>query len=391
MPITSHIATLLSASKAQHQWRERIAIEDRNKQYVTINGNELINFTSNDYLHIADHPAVKKSFANAALKYGLGSGSSPLISGYTTLHQALEETMAQFLNRDKALLFNSGYHANLAIVTTFAQRKSVIVADKLCHASLIDGITLSRGKLHRYAHQDFIHAEKLLQHFRTSTKLLITESVFSMEGDITNIHELAQLAEENRAMFVVDDAHGIGILGANGNGACEHFQLSQKEVPCLITPLGKAIGSVGAVVTGSNELIEALLQSARSYRYSTALPAAICAGTITAIEVLQTESWRRSYLQELIKHFNHEAMKRNLTLSSNAETPIKSIVVGCNQTVVDLQQYLLSHGLFVSSIRPPTVPKNSARIRISLTSALDKSAITTLLDHIAEYLDERAK
>lgn len=381
--LTTPIANSLSITKKQHQWRERIVVENRDQQYVTVNKQSLLNFASNDYLQLANHPAVKKSFATAADIYGLGSGSSPAVSGYTSVHQALEEAFADFLDRDKALLFNSGYHANLAALTTFANRNTTIVADKHIHASIIDGALLSRATLHRYAHQDFVQAESFL---KNNPSLLITESVFSMEGDITNIATLAQLANQYQSMLIVDDAHGVGVLGTKGKGACDYFGLSQQNVPCLITPFGKALGSMGAIISGSTELIDALLQSARSYRYSTAIPAAICAATLTALTLLQNESWRREQLQSLITHFNQEAAKHNLSLSSQDATPIRSILIGCNETVMQLQQYLMTKGFFVSAIRPPTVPKNTARIRVSLTCDISPESITQLLNHIAEYL-----
>src|SRR5579883_438772 len=349
------------------------------------NGREHINFCSNDYLNLATHPAIKNALIKGAQEFGLGSTSSPVVSGYSRAHRLLEETFAKFLNRESALLFNSGYHANLGVLTTFASRNSVIIADKLCHASLIDGIVLSRANYYRYHHNNLAHAESLLNKIMGQEKLLVTESVFSMQGSISNIKKLADIANRYQAMLIVDDAHGVGVLGEQGGGICDYYQLSQHAVPCLITPLGKALGSMGAIVSGANDVIEELLQSARTYHYSTALPPVICFATVTAIKIIQEESWRRKKLQHLITFFNHEAKIRSLPLVSHDATPIKSILVGENKTTLELQHYLMQFGYFVSCIRPPTVPINTARLRISLNCAHEEKQIIHLLDLIHNY------
>ena len=379
----SNLQPLLAHLHANHLLRRRHVIEKNADAYADINGKSCINFCSNDYLNLTTHPAVTRAFIQGAAKHGLGSGSSAAVSGYTQSHYLLEEKFAEFLNREKALLFNSGYHANLGVITTFADRNSLVVADKFCHASLIDGILLSRAKHSRYRHNDIQHAEKLL-HSPHKNKLLITESVFSMQGNIAPIKQLSTLALQHNAMFLVDDAHGIGVLGEQGRGISEHYHLSQQEIPCLITPLGKAIGSVGAIVSGSNDIIEALLQLARTYRYSTSLPPAICYATLAALKIICDESWRRKKLQALIRSFNAAATQRELVLTSQDETPIKSILIGSNQATVEIQKKLLGKGFLVSCIRPPTVPKNSARIRISLNCAHSEQQILQLLDCLKE-------
>lgn len=386
--LNSRLQSLLTAHESQHLLRVRTPVLARDETHVIVDGKSLINFCSNDYLNLSTHPDVIAAFIKSANEFGLGSGSSPAICGYSRLHQQLEEAFAEFLKRDRAILFNSGYHANLGVISALANRETDIIADKLCHASIIDGIVLSRAKHRRYQHSDIAHARALLHASKSQEKLLITESVFSMEGNIAPVCELAQLAAEHRATFIVDDAHGIGVLGKHGAGICEHLQLSQHDVPCLIAPLGKSPGGFGAVVSGSHELIETLLQLSRTYRYSTAMPAAICAATLTALTILSTEYERREKLQSLIQFFVKEALQRNLPLTSTDLTPIKSILTGSNLATLEMQKTLMARGFFVSCIRPPTVPKNKARIRISLTCAHTETQITQLLDVLAEHHEQ---
>ena len=373
--LTTREQTLLEKNAREHLARTRHVIEKTDDRHVVINGKKCLNFCSNDYLGIARHPDVINAFIDGAIEHGLGSGSSPLISGYTYAHQQLEDAFAEFLQRDKTLLFNSGYHANLGVLTTFADKNTYIVSDKLCHASLIDGIRLSRANHLRYRHCDMTHAELLLQQIPIENAILVSESVFSMEGDLPDMTVLSRLAKKYRARLIVDDAHGIGV--------CDHKQFSQNDVPCLVVPMGKALGSCGAVVAGSNDLIDVLLQFARTYRYSTALPPAVCHATVTSLNVLRNEIWRREKLHDNIKFFLRIAHEHGLRCTSTELTPIKSIIVGENQATLQIQHDLQAHGIFISCIRPPTVPANTARVRISLNWAHTESDIHTLLEQLA--------
>jgi 8-amino-7-oxononanoate synthase len=377
--LAPRLRQLLSKFSAEHLLRHRDIIQPTWA---------MINFCSNDYLNLSTHPKVIKAFRQGAQQYGLGSGASPSVSGYTFAHHQLEEKLAEFLQRDKAILFNSGYHANLGVITTFANRNSTIIADKLCHASLIDGIVLSRARCKRYRHNDYSHAEKIFQlsRQRRDELLFITESVFSMQGDITNVKKLVSIAN-NEAMLLVDDAHGIGVLGKKGGGICDYYQLSQSDVPCLVTPFGKALGSFGAIVSGSSDIIDALIQCARTYRYSTALPPAVCSATLASLTVLMEESWRRSKLQALITFFIKEAKLRNLPCTSFDETPIKSIITGCNKLTLKIQHKLAHRGFLVSCIRPPTVPINQSCIRISLNCMHTEEQIICLLNLLHDYFE----
>ena len=290
---------LLEEYDKAHLLRNRQLIENRFDILVKVQNKWVVNFCSNDYLNIATHPKVKKAFAKAAYQYGLGSGASNLISGFYKPHYELEEAFAEFLNRDRALLFNSGYHANLGLFQTFANRNSMVIADKLCHASLIDGMVISRAKHLRFAHQDLDSADILLKEHAKKNCLVVTESVFSMGGDITDLKKLSNLAHKNQALLMVDDAHGFSVLGQNGKGTCDYFNLNQKDIPCLVTPLGKGLGSYGAIISGPHAMIENLLQFARTYRYTTALPPAVSKGSLAALKVLQEEPKRQEKIRLL--------------------------------------------------------------------------------------------
>jgi 8-amino-7-oxononanoate synthase len=381
-----HIQHSLMQLNKKNQLRHRDVIEHRQGHLLTVNGKTGINFCSNDYLGIATDPQIKRVFSQAAQQYGLGSSASAMVSGYSKAHQMLEEQFAAFTHRECALLFNSGYHANLGVITTFAHRHSAIIADKFLHASLIDGIQLSRSRYYRYHHHDLHHAEILLQHNQGLCPLVVTESIFSIQGDIANLKEIAALASQYQAMLIVDDAHAIGILGKNGSGSSNHFQLTADQLPCVVTPLGKAPGSMGALVAGDKVMIEALLQLARPYRYSTALPVAHCYATSAALTMLQTDHWRRDKLQQLIHRFIRAAKEREFTLLSHHPTPIKSILIGSSQLALAAQQHLQQHGLFTACIRPPTVPINAACIRISLNCLHTEEQIDQLLDRLKDYL-----
>jgi 8-amino-7-oxononanoate synthase len=263
-----------------------------------------------------------------------------------------------------------------------------VISDKECHASLIDGILLSRAKHHRHRHNDLGDMTRLLEQHTHTPSLLITESVFSMEGNIVDLHQHITQATAHHASLIVDDAHGIGVLGKTGKGILEHLNLSHQDIACLVVPLGKAFGSMGAIVSGSADMIESLLQSARPYRYSTALPAAVCAATLAALKIVQTESWRREKLMSLIECFHRESKARHLPLISYDNTPIKCILTRSNALTVALQQYLMNEGYFTSCIRPPTVPAQCSRIRLSLNCTQTEEMLTRLLDHIADYLSQ---
>jgi 8-amino-7-oxononanoate synthase len=353
--------------------------------HIEIDSRKLINFTSNDYLGIAKHQRVKKSFSEAAMIYGMGSSASALVSGYSKHHQMLEEQFAEFVNYEQAILFNSGYHANIGLMTALGALNPTIIMDKLCHASIIDGVKLSGSKFHRYAHNNMNKLETFLVK-DSLNKLVISESIHSMEGDIAPIDQMAILAKKYHASLIIDDAHAIGVLGANGRGSVEHYNLTNKDVSCLVMPLGKAFGGCGAIVGASASIIDYLRQFARSYIYSTSLPPAIACASLEALKIIKEEGYRREKLNELIIFFNEYARELGLLVVSADITPIRSIIINCNIKLIEIRDKAMSQGYFISAIRPPTVPKGKSRLRISLNFMHKKSEIKTLLQLIArEY------
>jgi 8-amino-7-oxononanoate synthase len=368
--------------------RDRYCISSRVENSIIINDNNLINFCSNDYLSLSNNKEINDAWCFGIDKYGFGSGSSASVSGYYTPHKLLEEKFAKFLNRDRAILFNSGYHANLGVTTTLLNRDGLAISDKLCHASMLDAINLSRAKHYRYRHNDSSHAESLLIRAQSKNKLLITEGVFSMEGSISPVNELSLIAKKYGAGILADDAHGIGILGKTGRGICEHYNLDQKDMPYLLVPLGKAICSMGAIVAGEKDFIDALRQFSRTYVYSTALPPSLAYATLKAISIVEEESWRLEKLRDLIELFLEYSKNSDLPLISDELTPIKSILIGDNDKVMKIHKKIMDKGFFISAIRPPTVPKNTARIRISINAAHEPKDIKNLTDLLAEFYHE---
>lgn len=362
--------------KEHHLLRAQTIVTPGEHPYIHINNKKLVNFTSNDYLGISQHPDVIKAFITGANSFGLGSGSSAQVSGFSSVHHELEVQMADYLGRERALLFNSGYHANLGVISSLAGRGHTIITDKQCHASIIDAVVLSRAKHYRFKHQDLLHAEELLQ--QLSPSLLITESVFSMSGKITDVNSLANLAKKYDSLFIVDDAHGVGIIDS----------LPHHNIDCLVTPLGKSFGSMGAVVSGKNDLIEFIFQAARTHRYSTALPPAICMATLAGLKVIRMEQWRREKLVSLITIFNKTTAQLSLPLISDDITPIRCIKTKNINNAIDLQQQLLQLGFFTACIRPPTVPANSSLIRISLNYSHSETQIKQLLGHIKAHYND---
>lgn len=369
----------LENNAAKKLQRQHAVITSRTKTDVAVNGHLLKNYAGNDYLGLAMHAEIKHAFIEGVEKYGVGSGSSVAVSGYYEPQWLLEQAFAEFMQRDAAIFFNSGYHANLALITTLCDRNSTILSDKLCHASILDGIQLSRAKHLRFKHNNSQHAGELI----SAGSLVVTESVFSMEGDISPLHDLAQLASQNQSVLLVDDAHGVGVLGQNGRGITEHLQLSQKDIPCLVTPFGKAMGGMGAMVSGSQLLIDGLRQFARTYHYTTALPPAVAYAALTTLKLVKADTWRRERLQQLIQIVIDQANYYSLPLVSDDPTAIKSIVIGKNNHALAIQNELMQRGYLVSCIRPPTVPDGTARIRLSINCMHEEDDILQLVSIMA--------
>jgi 8-amino-7-oxononanoate synthase len=365
------------------QGRTRIrTVVERGKtaNQLHVNGKTYVDFASNDYLGLNQHPHITAELACAVQRYGLGSAASAWVTGYSKEHARLEAQFAEWLQVDRALLFNSGYHANLGILSALVGRSDCVFSDKLCHASLLAGIALSRAHHVRYRHNDFEHVQQLAKQRRPH--LLVTESIFSMEGDVAPIHDLFALAEQYQCGLLIDDAHGIGVLGATGAGIKEYCALSAHPLMCFILPLGKAFNGCGAVVAGSHTVIETLVQFAKTYHYTTALPPAFCVALQSALQVIQKETWRREQLQANILFFTHYAQAKGLTRSSAEISPIQPLCVTDNQQLRQLQEELAEQGFYVAAIRAPTVPDQRPRLRISLNSLHTTDQIKSLIDAI---------
>lgn len=339
-----------------------------------------INFCSNDYLGLARDPEVAAAMASASLAHGAGAGASHLVSGHSAEHDALEHELAEFVGRERALVFSTGYMANLGVLSALADRHDILVCDELNHASLIDAARLTRSPHHhRYAHADAKAASELLRSQDASRgAFVITDGVFSMDGDVAPLPALAAAASAHQAWLIVDDAHGLGVLGTEGRGSCEFFGLGSQDVPVLIGTFGKALGTFGAFVAGDDDVIELLIQRARTYIYTTALPPAVAAATRHALKKLQLEKWRREHLQSLVAHFREGAGQRGLSISEST-TPIQPLLLGSEDRALAASHRLAESGYRVTAIRPPTVPVGTSRLRITLSAAHSVTQVDGLL------------
>jgi 8-amino-7-oxononanoate synthase len=346
-------------------------------------GGELVDFSSNDYLGLARDPALAEAMRACAARTGAGSGAAHLVSGHGAEHARLEEELAAFTGRERALLFSTGYMANLAVLDSLAGRGERVLLDRLSHASLIDGARLAGAALRRYAHADAAAAQRLLQADPVHTALLATDGVFSMDGDLAPLPQLACAARAADAWLVVDDAHGLGVIGARGRGALEHFGLGSEEVPVLVGTLGKAFGSFGAFVAGAADLIDYLIQKARTYIYTTALPQPVAAATRRALRLAQEEHWRRERVLALTARFRRAAQAAGVPLSGST-TPIQPVVLGSAAAALAAQRALARAGFWVVAIRPPTVPRGAARLRITLSATHTEAQVDALAAHLAE-------
>jgi 8-amino-7-oxononanoate synthase len=375
----------LDERKRQSLYRARKTIVGAQGASVTVDGKQLLGFCSNDYLGLANHPEIKNAAKKAIDKYGVGSGASHLVCGHSSEHQALEEELAEFTGRDRALLFSTGYMANLGVITALLDKGDDLFEDKLNHASLLDGGLLSGARMQRFLHNDLASLELKLKRAKGGNKLIAVDGVFSMDGDTAPLDALSNCAQQHQAWLMVDDAHGFGVLGKNGIGSSEHFGLDQQQLPILMATLGKGLGTFGAFVAGSNALIETLIQFARSYIYTTAMPPSIAASARAGLRLLQTESWRRQHLTELISYFKHEAALLNLPLMKS-DTAIQPLLIGDADAALALSAALELKGFWVPAIRPPTVPAGGARLRITLSAAHSKEQVEQLLQALAELM-----
>lgn len=364
--------------------RERLAIDSAQGSELVVGGKTYLNFSSNDYLGLATSDVSKKAIKIAVDKFGFGSGASHLVCGHQSPHDAFEKEVASFLNRDSAISFSSGYMANLGVIQALTKKGDLILADKLNHASLIDGVKLSHADSYRYQHANMSSLQRRLSQSSQNT-FVITDSVFSMDGDLAPVDEIAMLCEKHNAILIVDDAHGFGVLGENGEGIAEHFNLNQKKLPVLVSALGKALGGVGAVVSGSKALVDYLIQFSRNYIYTTAMPASCAAANLANLHALEKKTILLKTLRENIQLFKSECEQVGIQLMES-DTAIQPLVVGDNKKLVDINKKLKNLGFLVGAIRPPTVPKNSARLRITISASHEPLQIKMLASALKQVL-----
>ncbi|MEN8175820.1 MAG: 8-amino-7-oxononanoate synthase [Pseudomonadota bacterium] len=372
------LSTELAQREQQQLYRSRRVVEGLPAVEALVDGRPLLTFCSNDYLGLAGDARVRSALQRGAERYGVGSTAAHLVSGHTRAHHALEEELAEFTGRERALLFSTGYMANLGVIASLVGRGGAVVEDRLNHASLIDGARLSRGKLLRYGHADADACGARLAELAGDT-LVATDGVFSMDGDLAPLPELAKTCRRHGAWMLVDDAHGIGVLGKGGRGSLSHFGLTTADVPVLMGTLGKALGTFGAFVAGSEELVETLIQSARPYIYTTAPPPAVAEATRESLRRVQQDEWRRHRLNSLIAQFRGGAAQLGLPLM-DSNTPIQPLMAGSAERALAWSSALESAGILVIAIRPPTVPVGAARLRITLSAAHTEAQVDRLLD-----------
>ena len=369
----------LQQKKALGLYRQRRINSGPAATEIVIDGKTVINFCSNNYLGLANHPVVNEAFKKGVDQYGTGSGSAHLINGHSAAHHALEQELAEFLGYPRCLLFSTGYMANLGVAQALVSRGDVVIEDRLNHASLLDAGLLSGARFSRYQHANASDAHRLLNKYPEHEKLLMTDGVFSMDGDLAPLPALAKNCQQTKSWLMVDDAHGVGVLGEQGRGSIEHFQLGATDVPVLMGTLGKAFGTSGAFVVGDEDFIEYLIQQARTYIYTTATPAAVAEATRASLKLVQAEDWRRQNLHSNIQYFKQAMQQADLELMPS-DTAIQPVMIGDSQEAVLMSQQLFDQGLHVSAIRPPTVPEGTARLRVTLSSEHTEDQLNRLID-----------
>ncbi len=417
------LARELAAFEAQHTRRRRQLAEafpePGDPTAVRVGGQVLRNFCSNDYLGLSHHPELIRAATECMNRFGFGAGAAHLVSGHSYEHHALEQELAGLTGRERALLFSSGYMANLGVISALTDRHDTVLADRANHASLLDAARLSGARLRRYTHGDVAHATQMLlaQHAEvepgesphaessksgspqpgsqktngagTASTLIVTDGVFSMDGDLAPLPALAALAQQHKCALMVDDAHGLGVIGANGSGTLEHQGVAVSDVPILVGTLGKAFGTFGAFVAGDAALIDYLIQRARTYIYTTALPPAVAAASRAGLRLAREEPWRRERLHALTQRFRAAAASLAVPLAPS-DTPIQPLIVGDSAWALALSTALMNAGFWVAAIRPPTVPTGSARLRITLSAAHREQDVDALAETLGRLWHERS-
>ena len=383
------IPTTLSRLEKRSLYRRRRIVDGPMSRVVTVEGRKLLNFCSNDYLGLAAEPRVADAFKAGIDRWGVGAGASHLVCGHTAAHHELEEALADFTGRERALLFSTGYGANLGAINALVGGRDHVIEDRLNHASLLDGGWISGAEFHWYAHADMQDLESRLNELGDGAgrALVVSDGTFSMDGDRCPAADLATTVRRHDAWLMIDDAHGFGVHGEGGCGLVDPARLNTTDVPLMKATLGKAVGTFGAFIAGDAALIEFLVQRARNYIYTTAIPAAVAVASLASLEIVRTEDWRRERLVELIARFRAGAAQLGLDLLPS-DSPIQPIVIGDSTRALAFSAALESKGMLATAIRPPTVPNGTARLRVTLTAAHEDRDVDRLLTALAEVTAE---
>lgn len=372
--------------KQQGLWRRRRHIGSMQRANVDVDNQSLLNFSSNDYLGFASRPELIKASQNASVEWGVGAGASHLVCGHQTPHHKLELALAEFVGSERVLLFSNGYMANLALNTAFLDKSDLLLHDKLNHASLVDGARLSNAQFKRYAHLDVSHAQRRIDNTEYDRLMLVTDGVFSMDGDVAPLNELLGLASARKGVLCVDDAHGFGVLGKGGQGTLSQLGVPVRDNVLMMGTLGKAFGCFGSFVAGDSIFIEHLIQTARSYIYTTALPANVVSACLAALRLLQDQhDDLHQHLGGLIDYFKQACAAENVPLMAS-DTPIQPVLIGDESASVDISDRLLSEGFLVPAIRTPTVAKGHARLRVTLTATHTQQQVDVLVKSLSNAL-----
>lgn len=377
------LAEQLAARAQANLMRERRVLQSAQAAHIQLNNRSVLNFCSNDYLGLASDERVTAAFIAGAQRYGVGSGASHLVIGHSAAHHALEEALADFCGRERAVLFSCGYMANIGVLTALLNEKDAVFEDKLNHASLLDGGIFSGARFQRYLHNDVGSLQQRLAKSDAQHKLIVTDGVFSMDGDVAPLAEIAAVAEQANAAIMVDDAHGFGVLGETGAGTVEAAGLTPLQVPILMATLGKAVGVQGAFVAGSSVLAESLIQFARTYIYTTAIPPASAVAALKSLEIIRAEPWRRSHVLNLVQRFRKGATQLGLNLLDSF-TPIQPVLIGAAEEALRWSDALAKHGILISAIRPPTVAAGTSRLRITFSAQHTEADVDRLLSVLGD-------
>jgi 8-amino-7-oxononanoate synthase len=379
------ISVRLESLQRRRLYRRRSVVTGSQGPELMVDGRKRLNFCSNDYLNLAADPRVRAAFKSAVDDWGVGSGASHLVCGHTAAHEELEEALAEFTGRERALLFASGYAANLGAINALIGKADHVFEDRLNHASLLDGGWISQAAFHWFEHRDMQDLDVQLSGDSVSTgrKLIVSDGTFSMDGDCCSLDQMIRLAHRHDALVMIDDAHGLGVTGRGGRGLVDATKYTSADVPLLMGTLGKALGTFGAFVAGDHAVIEMLIQRARNYIYTTALPSAIAVATLRSLAIVREEEWRRVHVRSLIQRFRSGVGELGLELTESA-TPIQPIIIGEAGAAVAFSEALAERDIMITAIRPPTVPAGTSRLRITLTAGHSEEHIDRLLAALAD-------